>query len=240
MRGPSGPKISIFLEDRICFFVNVGVPKRQLTMIFLRNRLKLFYKTVTLYYLLASLAPPSNPAPEAVCPPHPRSPLATPLARTPEIGNNNNGNVIPSYSQVAQNRETFQGNSSNIDNFLLGSGSSNGASLLASGPLSKKLFFYVGNVAGQFSSTDIENHLIEKIKVNSDILTCFPVTRNVNKSFQEAGRNALVEPNEEPTKFPKAFRVCISARDKHKFLNMNLWPKDVLIRTMEFQKEGRN
>ena len=28
------------------FFVNVGAPKRQLTMIFLRNRLKLFYKTI--------------------------------------------------------------------------------------------------------------------------------------------------------------------------------------------------
>ena len=39
------------------FFVNAGAPKRQLTVIFFRNRLKLFYKTVTLYYLLASLAP---------------------------------------------------------------------------------------------------------------------------------------------------------------------------------------
>ena len=75
-------------------------------------------------------------------------------ARTSEIGNINNGNVIPSYSQVVQNRETFQGNSSNIDNFMLGSGSSNGSSLLASGPLKNKLFFYVGNVAGRFTSTD--------------------------------------------------------------------------------------
>ena len=122
---------------------------------------------------------------------------------------------------------------------MLGSGSSNGSSLLASGPLKNKLFFYVGNVAGRFTSTDVKKHLIEKIKVNSDFLTCFPVTRNVNKSFQEAGRNALVEPNEEPTRFPKAFRVCISARDKHKFLNMNLWPKDVLIRTWIFKKKER-
>ena len=30
------------------------------------SRLKLFYKTETLYYLLSSLAPPSNPAPGAV------------------------------------------------------------------------------------------------------------------------------------------------------------------------------
>ena len=37
-------------------------------MIFLRNRLKLFYKTVTLYYLLASLAPPSTRRPGRFAP----------------------------------------------------------------------------------------------------------------------------------------------------------------------------
>ena len=37
----------------VSVFVDVGLPKRQLTMIFWGNRLKLFYKTVTLYYLLA-------------------------------------------------------------------------------------------------------------------------------------------------------------------------------------------
>ena len=34
--GPSGPSISIFLEDCICF-LSMGAPKRQLTMIFLKN-----------------------------------------------------------------------------------------------------------------------------------------------------------------------------------------------------------
>ena len=34
-----------------------------------------------------------------------------------------------------------------------------------------------------------------------------------------------------------ALIVCISARDKHKFLNMNLWPKDVLISTWIFKKK---
>ena len=47
--GVSGPNISIFLEDRsYLFFVNVGAPKLQLTVIILRNRLKLFYKTIIL------------------------------------------------------------------------------------------------------------------------------------------------------------------------------------------------
>ena len=60
--GSSGPNNSIFLEDFICF---LSMWRCQLTMIFLRNRLKLFYKTVTLYYLLASLAFPSNLQPGA-------------------------------------------------------------------------------------------------------------------------------------------------------------------------------
>ena len=40
---------SIFLEDHICFLSMWGHQKRQLTMTFLRNRLKLFYKTIILY-----------------------------------------------------------------------------------------------------------------------------------------------------------------------------------------------
>ena len=42
---------------RPCVLVNMVAPKRQLTMMFLRNRPKLFYKTVTLHYLLAPLTP---------------------------------------------------------------------------------------------------------------------------------------------------------------------------------------
>ena len=39
--GPSGPNISIFLEDRICFFVKVGAPKRQLTVLFFEKQTKI-------------------------------------------------------------------------------------------------------------------------------------------------------------------------------------------------------
>ena len=41
----------------VSVFCQCGAPKSQFTVIFLRNRLKLFYKTVNVYYLLASLAP---------------------------------------------------------------------------------------------------------------------------------------------------------------------------------------
>ena len=60
------------------FFVKMGVPKCQLTILFLRNRLKLFYKTVGANFVLlvGIIGAPSNPAIGAVCPS--RSPYLRP------------------------------------------------------------------------------------------------------------------------------------------------------------------
>ena len=76
----------------ICFFVNLhGAPKHQVTMIFLRNRQKLFFKTVTLYYVLAgTLSAAFQPGARGSSPPH----VATPMH-------------LCSQTQEAINRETI-------------------------------------------------------------------------------------------------------------------------------------
>ena len=104
----------------------------------------------------------------------------------------------------------------------------------------KKAVFYVGNIDGQFQSEHVRQYIEKNLAI--DCLSCYDLSLK-NKSGEDSNRNendASDEVSNPKTKIKqsKGFRVCIKAIDKTKFLTLDKWPQDVIIRNWSFKAKS--
>ena len=104
--------------------------------------------------------------------------------------------------------------------------------LTASRSLLKKTF-HVSNVARAYSADDITSYVRENLKVS--LISCFEI---VKKNKDGDPIITWTAKNGKTYDIPKAFRVCIDGDDSTKFLNMETWPEDVVIRRWTFNKKN--
>ena len=75
-----------------------------------------------------------------------------------------------------------------------------------------------------------------------DCLSCYDLSLK-NKSGENSSRNEYDASDEvsnpkTKTKQSKGFRVCIKAIDKTKFLTLDRWPRDIIIRNWSFKAKS--
>ena len=103
--------------------------------------------------------------------------------------------------------------------------------------IQKKAIFFVGNVAGNYKFGDVISYV--KKNMGIECLSCYDLSLKDNSD--ELPRNRLnVDQSNSKNSPSKAFRVCIKAADKQRFLDLSKWPKDILIRNWTFKSKVVN
>ena len=89
----------------------------------------------------------------------------------------------------------------------------------------------MSNIDRTFSADDIVSYVKENFQVS--VISCFEIIKK-----DENGDPVITwtAKNGKSYDFPKAFRVCINGDDTARFLNMEAWPENVVIRRWKFNK----
>ena len=98
--------------------------------------------------------------------------------------------------------------------------------MLAAKDLTRQKFYYLGNVA----SCVLENVKKYLLSIGVSCISCFPVLRQKKQSKERTGNNqeSRSDPVIQDQQSSTAFRVCINADDRIKFLDMEKWGKHII------------